>query len=86
MNFGQILLGALTGTIEPLIDAEVEKLLQDEHDKHPEAYAAMIKGELLAMAELQPLLANSKSKVLQAFVAGVNDAFTASAAKNGITL
>jgi hypothetical protein len=38
------------------------------------------------MAELQPLLANSKSAVLKAFVAGVQDAFTNSAAKNGITL
>ena len=86
MNFGTFLLGTLSGTIETVVDAELESLLQKEHDSNPTAYAATIKGELLAMAELQPLLANSKSAVLKAFVLGVQDAFTVSAAKNGITL
>ena len=85
-TFGQFLLGTLTGTIEVVVDKELEDALQKEHDSNPTAYAATIQAELLAMAGMQTLLANSKSTVVKAIVSGIQDAFTASAAKNGITL
>lgn len=86
MNLGEILLAALTPTLEAVGESKLVDLLQQLHDHHPETYQSALKSGYLFAKQLQPLVVNSSSKIDDAIIQAIIESIEASAQANNVTL
>lgn len=84
--FLELILGAVTGAITTIGESKFEDVLQELHDKDLDAYKAVIAAGHAFVSKLKPLVLKSATKIDDAVLSAVEQAVTASAAKNGITL
>lgn len=82
----ELLLGSVTGAITAIGESKLEDVLQDLHEKDPDAYKAAIHAGHLFVVKIQPLVTKSATKIDDAVLSAIGQAITNSAANNGITL
>lgn len=85
-NFGEFLLGTLTGVLTTVGESKLEAILQDLHDSNEGDWKAAITGGNALITHLQPLVTKSKTGIDDAIVAAISEAIQASAAANGFDL
>lgn len=83
MSFGEIVLAALVGTIEPIAEAKIEAVLQTLHDSNEQQWKAAIEGGRALGLALGPIVAKTGTKIDDAILTGILEAVEASAAANG---
>ena len=83
-NFGEFLLGTLTGVLQTVGESKLEEILQDLHDSNLEDWQAAIEGGEALIKHLLPLVAKSKSKIDDAIVTALSEALQASKDANEV--
>ena len=90
MNFGEILLGTLTGALATIGESKLMEVLQELHDKdetpEKEQYKSVILGGASFCSGISALVKKSKTGIDDAILQSIKDAVTMSAAANGIEL
>ena len=75
----------LINTLESAGESKLKDLLQNLHDQHPEEYYAAIYGGHALVNALKPIVSTTETTIDDAIIKGLDEALSASAAKNGIT-
>lgn len=87
MNFGEILVSALTGPLESVTASKLAELLDNLKAKNPAAHKTVVTALYpIVDVQLEGLTASTKTKVDDALIAGIKTAIETSAAGAGIDL
>lgn len=87
MNFGELLLSALTGPLATIGQEQLVVLLDKFQEKKPREYkASLIAIYPVIDMHLEDLVTETKTKIDDAFVKALKGAIEESAAKHGVAL
>ncbi len=81
--FKEILLNALSISLEAIGETKLVEVLQKLHDADEFQYWEAIKGGRVIVNSLSPLIAKSKTPIDDALINSLRDAIETSAAANG---
>lgn len=85
-NFGEIILGALTGVLSNVGESKLKEVLQTLHDKDVVQYEAAVKGGHALVLALLPVVAKTGTKIDDAIINALDEAIKESASENNIEL
>ena len=85
MSFKEVLLSALSSTLETVGETKLIEVLQELHDKNPELYQSAIDGGKVLCNALTPVVTKSGTKIDDAIINALREAIEISEASNPVT-
>ena len=84
MNFGEILLSALTAPLATIAEVGLGQVLDKFHDEDPSGHEAAVKAGAIFLGQVARFTDKSKTKIDDTVVFALQSAVLANATKHGI--